>query len=1034
MATTWCSVRWICKNFGVKLHKWPKYPNRIELMHLSSPASSEAASLKKKSKVYEAVTYDYPTPNGEKKDICCPLPSAYSPQYVEAAWYGWWVKQGYFSPEYHAKINNREPKDGKPFVICLPPPNVTGTLHLGHALTNSIQDAIIRWTRMRGYVPVLWIPGCDHAGIATQVVVEKKLWQERKVTRHQLGREEFVKEVWKWKHEKGNQIYSQMKQLGSSLDWQREAFTMDEKLSRAVVEAFVRLHDQGLIYRSSRLVNWSCYLKSTISDIEVEKIPIPGRCKLEVPGYSSPVEFGTLTSFAYRVKGTDEEIVIYTTRPETMLGDVAVAVHPDDSRYKQLHGKMLLHPFEGRELPVICDTAVDMTFGSGAVKITPGHDQNDYDIAIRHNLPFIDILDDSGHMINVCDKFKGQKRFEVRTRLVQNLKEMGLFRGSESHEMVLPVCSRSKDIVEPRLKEQWYVDCTEMAQKALQAVEHGELIFDPEWYAKIWFEWLKNIKDWCISRQLWWGHQIPVYYARNAAQKDSAGMWVSGRNKEEALEKAVVRLGISADQIDMTQDEDVLDTWFSSALFPFSALGWPDMTSDFQKYYPSSLLETGSDIIFFWVARMVMLGQTLTGKLPFSQVLFHGILRDAHGRKMSKSLGNVVDPMDVINGILLEDLQKKLHCSNLDEAEIKKAKEGQRHDFPDGIPECGADALRFTLCSYDFKSAEINMDINHVQSNRHFCNKIWQGYNFVASKLEGFTPSPIFMPCGSESPVDMWILSRLSHMIESCDQYFKSHDLHFVTKALRNFWIGEFCDMYVECIKPVFLSEREEMKNSTRELLHFCVDTYLRALSPFMPFLSEELFQRLTPRGDNWPESICVSTYPDPKKYIWNDPVIDLEVSLVKEICTGALSLMEDYQLKKGTADVCVCVSDKKWLQILPKHIDQLRILSRAKSVTVHQVLDTIQDGVAISIIRPEIQVQIELKGLVDPQKELEKFHKKLQKEEETLVSLVKKTETKKFQEHTVPEIQDIHFLKISQKKEDIQRIMGLIEMMKKLT
>ena len=600
------------------------------------------------------------TPAGQKKSVLGEMPKGYSPQAVEAAWYEWWEASGYFKAD--------EDPSKEPFVMVIPPPNVTGSLHIGHALTNSIQDTIIRWRRMSGY-SALWVPGTDHAGIATQTVVEKKIHREMGKTRHDLGREGFLEEVWKYVDDYGHRITNQLRRLGSSLDWSKSVFTMDSVRSNAVNEAFVKMHDMGLIYRDNRLVNWCCKLKTAVSDIEVDYIDVPKRMGISVPGYDEPVEFGAITSFAYPYEDGTGEIVVATTRPETMFGDTAVAVHPDDERYKPVIGKYLVHPVNGRRIPVIADAElVDPEFGTGAVKITPAHDPNDFATGKRHNLEFINILDDNGCLnTNGTGQFAGQRRFDARVSIVEFLKEKGLFRGVEDNEMRLGICSRSKDVIEPVLKPQWWVSCEDMAAKACDAVRSKELEIIPAEYESTWFRWMENIRDWCISRQLWWGHRIPAYYIafEDEAESGAPGApseimtnWVIGRNEEEALQRAQEKY--PGRKFSLHQDEDVLDTWFSSGLFPFSVFGWPSDSIDLGRFFPGALLETGHDILFFWVARMVMMSQTLTGKLPFKQVYLHSLVRDAHGRKMSKSLGNVIDPIAVIEGITLEDLHKTL--------------------------------------------------------------------------------------------------------------------------------------------------------------------------------------------------------------------------------------------------------------------------------------------------------------------------------------------------------------------------------------
>uniref|UniRef100_A0A8C1WJD4 valine--tRNA ligase n=1 Tax=Cyprinus carpio TaxID=7962 RepID=A0A8C1WJD4_CYPCA len=852
----------------------------------SGPPKTEA-QLKKEAKKREKMEKFQQKKEMEEKKKA-PLPDSYSPQYVEAAWYSWWEKQGFFKPEYG-------PNPRGVFMMCIPPPNVTGSLHLGHALTNAIQDCLTRWHRMRGET-TLWNPGCDHAGIATQVVVEKKLMRERKMTRHDLGRENFIQEVWKWKNEKGDRIYHQLKKLGSSLDWDRACFTMDDKLSYAVQEAFVRMHEEGVIYRSKRLVNWSCTLNSAISDIEVDKKELTGRTLLPVPGYKEKVEFGVLVSFSYKVEGSDEEVVVATTRIETMLGDTAVAVHPDDSRYQHLKGKTVVHPFCDRKMPIVLDDFVDMNFGTGAVKITPAHDQNDYEVGERHKLPFINILDENGLLINVPPPFLGMKRFEARKAVLQALKDLGQFKEVKDNPMVVPVCSRSKDIVEPLLKPQWYVDCREMGKQAADVVRNGELKIIPDHHLKTWFNWMDNIRDWCISRQLWWGHRIPAYFVTVNDPSDVDGhYWVSGRSEEEAREKAAKRFNVTADKISLRQDEDVLDTWFSSGIFPFSIFGWP--TEDLRVFYPGTLLETGHDILFFWVARMVMMGLKLTGKLPFKEVYLHAVVRDAHGRKMSKSLGNVIDPLDVITGISLEGLHAQLIESNLDPLEIEKAKQGQKSDYPSGIPECGTDALRFALCAYTSQGRDINLDVNRILGYRHFCNKLWNAVKFAMRTLgEGFVPWEKAQLCGSESVSDRWILSRLSAAVALCDGGFQAYDFPTITTAIYSFWLYELCDVYLESVKPVLSrtdSEGQKQADICRQTLYTCLEVGLRLLSPLMPFVTEELFQRLPRRhSQDSPSSICVTPYPETSE-------MEFVMSVVKTI----RSLRADYNLTKTRAD-----------------------------------------------------------------------------------------------------------------------------------
>uniref|UniRef100_A0A8C5QQ96 Valine--tRNA ligase n=1 Tax=Leptobrachium leishanense TaxID=445787 RepID=A0A8C5QQ96_9ANUR len=936
----------------------------------------------KEKKELGVITYDTRTPAGHKKDVTGPMPDSYSPQYVEAAWYSWWEKEGFFKPEY-GRSSISEPSPKGTFIMCIPPPNVTGSLHLGHALTNAIQDSLTRWHRMRGKL-TLWNPGCDHAGIATQVVVEKKLWRERQKTRHDLGRSQFIDEIWKWKGEKGDRIYHQLRRLGSSLDWDRACFTMDPKLSLAVQEAFIRLHDAGTIYRSKRLVNWSCTLNSAISDIEVDKKELTGRTLLPVPGYKEGVEFGVLVSFAYKVQGTDEEVVVATTRVETMLGDTAVAVHPQDHRYQHLKGKSVLHPFTSRLLPILFDEFVDMSFGTGAVKITPAHDQTDYEVGMRHSLDFLNIMDDNGTLVNVPEPFLGMKRFEARKAVLEALKKKGLFKEVKDNPMVVPICSRSKDIVEPLLKPQWYVRCDEMGKKAADVVRDGQLSVKPEFHTKTWFTWMDNIRDWCISRQLWWGHRIPAYFVtiddpRVPAGEDTDGKyWVSGRTEHEARAKAAKLFNVAPGKISLQQDEDVLDTWFSSGLFPFSIFGWPNQSEELNVFYPGTLLETGHDILFFWVARMVMLGLALTGKLPFKEVYLHAIVRDAHGRKMSKSLGNVIDPLDVISGISLEGLHAQLLDSNLDPAEMERAKQGQKSDYPCGIPECGTDALRFALCAYTSQGRDINLDVNRILGYRHFCNKLWNATKFAMRGLgEDFVPLDSAVISGQESLVDLWILSRLSAAVDLCNMGFQNYDFPAITTAIYNFWLYELCDVYLECLKPVFGGSDEVAIAVSRHTLYTCLDAGLRLLSPFMPFLTEELYQRLPRRSSSQAPSIAVTPYPDAEEFHWRDLEVERDMDLALLLVKSIRSLRADYNLTKIRADCYVACQDPETSAVVDAYTPYITVLSSSRSLVILSATDPAPAGSAVNTASDKATVYLSLKGLIDLEKEITKLQTK---------------------------------------------------------
>uniref|UniRef100_A0A6P6YJE5 valine--tRNA ligase n=1 Tax=Dermatophagoides pteronyssinus TaxID=6956 RepID=A0A6P6YJE5_DERPT len=617
--------------------------------------------------------------------------------------------------------------------MIMPPPNVTGYLHLGHTMMVAVEDTLVRFERMRGR-NVCWVPGTDHAGIATQSVVERQLLKQG-VSRHDLGREEFLRRVWQWKEEKGDRILFQLKRLGASCDWSREAFTMSPQLSAAVQAAFITLFERRLIYRAERLVSWSPHLNTALSDIEVDVFEVEKPGTMRVPGFDKPVEVGWLWVFKYQVCDSEEAIEVATSRPETMFGDTAVAVNPRDARFQHLIGKRLVHPFvPAREVRVIADEHCDPEYGTGAVKITPAHDKNDFALGQRHGLPLVNVFTDDGYMNEEAGAFAGLHRFVARVEVLKQLEQRGLFVGKVKNprKMAIPICSRSGDVVEYMMKPQWYVDCQRMAARAVDAVRSGALQLFPENYTKQWDYWLGNIQDWCISRQLWWGHRIPAYRVLSAdvARAPTAAdeRWVVAASAEEALARAQREFGAD---VRVEQDEDVLDTWFSSGLFPFSVFGWPAQTPALAKFFPTDVLETGVDILFFWVARMVMLSLELTDALPFTRVVLHPLVRDSHGRKMSKSLGNIIDPLDVIEGVSLETLQAGLRSGNLKESELKRALDAQQKEFPTGISECGADALRFALLSYLRAGKDINLDVNRVVAYRHFCNKLWNAAKFA---------------------------------------------------------------------------------------------------------------------------------------------------------------------------------------------------------------------------------------------------------------------------------------------------------------
>lgn len=966
-------------------------------------AKAEAAPSKKKAakEAKAEDTFDYvPPPKGEKKAMSlATLAPKYDPKIVEDGWYDWWLREGFFKPEYAEK--HPMPGAAGSFTIVIPPPNVTGTLHLGHALTTAIEDAITRWHRMSGK-RTLWNPGCDHAGIATQAVVEKKIWRERKQTRHDLGREAFLAEVWKWKEQSGGRIYEQLKGLGASCDWDREAFTMSERCCRAVEQSFIELHRKGLIYRSDRLVNWSCQLQSAISDIEVDKTELTGRTMVSVPGYTEQIEFGVLIKFAYKIEGSDEEIIVATTRIETMLGDVAVAVHPDDPRYKKFAGKKLIHPFCDRKLDLVFDPIlVDMSYGTGAVKVTPAHDENDYECGKRHNLPMVVMIQKDGTISPGFGEFSGMPRFKCRQVIQQRLEAKGLLRGKSDNPMVLPTCSRSKDVIEPLPVPQWFCDCSGMAAKAVKAVKEGSLRLIPDSFNKIWFHWLDNIRPWCISRQLWWGHRIPAYFVTIQGQPEapttSNEHWISARSEAEALEQAAARFKVDKSKISLRQDEDVLDTWFSSGIYPISCFSWPDTKcEDFLKYYPGNLLETGHDILFFWVARMVMMCEELTGKLPFTEVYLHSIVRDAHGRKMSKSLGNVVDPLDVRSGITLEKMTEKLKEGNLDPKEFEKASRGQKSDYPDGIPECGVDALRFALCNFSEPGKDINLNVARIHGYRKFCNKIWQAVRLTLSNLgPDYVPSPadpLAHPATDPAlqAANKWMLSRLSFTIAEVNAGFTAFDFPRLTTAIFNLVLYDFCDFYLELTKPYFRTDKKEDIASIRHIQYLCVDSFLRMASPMMPFVTEELWQAL-PRlpGEHAP-SVCVAAMPTAGK--WADAAAEAAFETAKVVKTHILSVANEVGLNvTKNLDVFYKTSNEATLKDLSLFLEIVITLTNVKSLKIVPAAEAFPPG-TLTDPRGDCILGININGLLDPAKELERLADRRGKLESEVAALAQRS------------------------------------------
>jgi valyl-tRNA synthetase len=888
------------------------------------------------------------------------MDKTYQPHAIETALYQNWEANNYFAPQ----------GAGEPYTIMIPPPNVTGSLHMGHGFNNSIMDALIRFRRMQGR-NTLWQPGTDHAGIATQMVVERQLAAEG-IGRHDLGREKFLEKVWEWKEQSGGTITRQIRRLGSSVDWSRERFTMDDGLSEAVKEAFVRLHEDGLIYRGKRLVNWDTKFHTAISDLEVENHDEKG----SLWNLRYPLADGKKTA-----EGNDY-LIVATTRPETMLGDSAVAVHPEDERYKALIGTFVELPLVGRRIPIIADDYCDPEFGTGCVKITPAHDFNDYEVGKRHNLPLLNIFDKNAAVLAQAQVFNidgsvnteidgslpaeyaGLDRFVARKQIVAAFDAAGLLEKIEDHALKVPKGDRSGTVIEPWLTDQWYVSTKPLAEKAIAVVESGEIQFVPKQYENMYFSWMRDIQDWCISRQLWWGHRIPAWY-------DDAGNVYVGRDEAE------VRAKHNLGDANLRQDEDVLDTWFSSGLWTFSTLGWPQQTDYLKTFHPTDVLVTGFDIIFFWVARMIMLSTHLTGQIPFKTVYVHGLVRDGQGQKMSKSKGNVLDPLDIVDGIDLESLVAKRTSGMMQPKLAEKIAKQTRAEFPDGIAAYGTDALRFTNLALASTGRDIKFDMGRVEGYRNFCNKLWNAANFVIENTDdkdtGINGEPVEL-----SPVDRWIISALQRTEADVTRHLDAFRFDLAAQTLYEFIWDEYCAWYLELVKPVLWDENApiERQRGTRRTLVRVLEVILRLAHPFMPFITEEIWQRIKAQAGVSGETLMLQPWP-----VANESRIDAaaegDIEWVKQLMLGVRQIRGEMKISMAKRiDIIVANASAEDLRRLADFEPLLSKLAKLESVRVLAAGE--EAPMSATTLVGEMEVLVPMAGLIDKDAELARLDKEI--------------------------------------------------------
>ena len=870
------------------------------------------------------------------------MDKTYDPHKVEKRWYERWEQEGYFVPGGDA--------GGEPYCIMIPPPNVTGTLHMGHAFQDTIMDALIRYHRMNGH-RTLWQPGTDHAGIATQMVVERQINAEG-LTRQALGRDAFVERIWRWKEHSGSTITSQMRRMGASVDWAHERFTMDEGLSAAVRETFVRLHEEGLVYRGKRLVNWDPVLQTAVSDLEVV----------------SGEEDGSLWHIRYPLADGSGSLEVATTRPETMLGDTAVAVHPDDERYRGLVGSMVDLPLTERRICVVADAMVDPEFGTGCVKITPAHDFNDYQVGERHGLDRINVLTRDARIDdNAPERYRGLDRFEARARIVEDLAARGLLARTEPHRMTVPRGDRSQAVIEPYLTDQWFVKTGPLAQAAIRAVENGDIRFVPEHWAKTYFEWMRNIEDWCISRQIWWGHRIPAWY-------DGDGNVYVGRSEDEVREKFALPVSLA-----LTQDPDVLDTWYSSALWPFSTLGWPERTDRLETFYPTTVLVTGFDIIFFWVARMIMFGLRFMGEVPFREVYIHGLVRDGDGQKMSKSKGNILDPIDLIDGIDLDALIAKRTTGLMQPQLAPRIVAATRRQFPDGIPAYGTDALRFTFCSLATQGRDIRFDLGRIEGYGNFCNKLWNAARFVLLNTEG-------KDCGTGDGdaelglPERWIRALLQHAERETRTAMEQYRLDLAAQAIYEFTWNEYCDWYLELSKTVLADPDAGAARlrGTRRTLVRVLETMLRLMHPLMPFVSEEIWQRVAPLAGRTGPSVMLEPYPAPRPEIEDAEAVE-HMTWLKNLILAIRRVRGELDLPPGRKVPVVLVAPSGTERDrLAGGAEYVRALARVETIDILEAGEP--PPKSATALAGNLEVLVPLEGLIDKDAEIARLERQLDK------------------------------------------------------